>query len=56
MKKIREGAIVSIEGSNTLWRVVEVRKNLLDVVDEAMGIIELEDIETSEVIDVIRYD
>lgn len=56
MRKIREGAIVSIEGSDTLWRVTEVRKTLLTVVDAEMGIIELDDINTEEVTDVVGYD
>lgn len=53
---IREGAIVSIEGSDTLWEVLEVDKNTCRLVDSGMGIIELEDVRLSEITGVVSED
>lgn len=53
MSRVREGCIVELEGSDTRWRVVEVRKNKMDVVDEWSGVICLDDVDTSEVSDVV---
>lgn len=47
------GAIVSIEGSDTLWEVMEVDKDTCRLVDASMGIIELEEVPLSEITGVV---
>ena len=54
--KVVEGAIVTIEGSDTLWIVNEVMKDKISVTDQRMGIVTLEDLDIGEVIEVVGYD
>lgn len=51
---IEHGDIVTIEGSDTLWVVQGVEKDLVSVIDERMGIIELDGIPLSEVTGVLE--
>lgn len=53
---IAEGSIVRIDGSDDLWEVVEVSKYALSLRDAKMGIIEIDDIPHSDVVDVIEDD
>ena len=53
---VKEGSIVTIEGSDTTWIVISVDKSKCNLADEAMGIIELEDIDISEITGVVEYD
>ena len=54
--KVREGSVVTIEGSDSLWVVQSVDKNKCNLMDEAMGIIELEEIDVSEITGVLSED
>lgn len=51
--KIEVGSIVSIEGSDTLWVVQDIEKDQMNVLDERMGIIELDGVPVSEVTGVL---
>ena len=53
---VKEGSIVTIEGSDTTWVVLSVEKTKCNLADEAMGIIELEDIDISEITGVVSED
>lgn len=50
------GSIVSLEGSDTLWEVLEVEKDKCRLVDANMGIIELEDVPVAEITGVMTED
>lgn len=52
--KIEVGSIVSIEGSDTLWVVQGIDKDQISVLDERMGIIELDGVHISEVTGVLE--
>lgn len=51
---VTEGSIVTIEGSGTTWVVTRINKNKCNLVDETMRIIELEDIDLSEITEVVQ--
>ena len=51
---IEVGSVVSIEGSDTLWVVQDIDKNLMSLVDDAMGIIELDGVPLAEVVGVLE--
>lgn len=53
---IHVGSVVSIEGSDSLWVVQDIDKGSLTLLDEAMGIVELEGVPISDVLGVVEDD
>lgn len=53
---IQVGSVVSIEGSDSLWVVQDIDKDRMTLLDDVMGIIELEGVPISEVVGVVEDD
>jgi hypothetical protein len=51
---LREGAVVVIDGSDTLWIVQDIHKSKLTLRDADMGIIELEGVGQTEVMGILE--